>query len=141
MESLGPAMGQFLPLILIFGVFYFLLIRPQQKRVKEQKEMLSALSRGDRIVTNGGLMGTITKVVNDAELEVEFADGVKVRVLRSMIASTISGSKTTTTTPTTETTTSTTTSLKVVTPTKTTVKKPVAKTTAKKTTTKTAKKA
>ncbi|MBO6558956.1 MAG: preprotein translocase subunit YajC [Nisaea sp.] len=76
----------FLPLILIFVVFYFLLIRPQQKRVKEHKEMLSKVRRNDVIVTNGGLVGTVTKVIEDKdELLVEIAEGVKVRVVRSMI--------------------------------------------------------
>ena len=77
----------FLPLILIFVVFYFLLIRPQQKRVKEQKAMLTALRRGDRVVTGGGIIGTISKVVSDEEVVVELAEGVRVRVLRATIAS------------------------------------------------------
>ena len=77
----------FLPLVLIFIVFYFLLIRPQQKRVKEHKEMLSKVRRNDVIVTNGGLIGTVSKVIDDKdELQVEIADGVKVRVARGMIA-------------------------------------------------------
>ena len=84
-DSLG-AMGQFLPLILIFVVFYFLLIRPQQKKQKAHREMLSALHRGDRIVTAGGLVGTITKVNSDTELTVEISDGVRVRVLRGMVS-------------------------------------------------------
>ena len=79
-----------LPLVLIFGVFYFFLIRPQQKKSQEQKNLLSALRRGDRIVTNGGLIGTIHKVVNDQELQVEIAEGVRVRVVRSMVASLLS---------------------------------------------------
>ena len=79
-------MGQFLPLILIFVVFYFLLIRPQQKKAKAHREMLSALHRGDRIVTAGGLVGTITKVNSDTELTVEISDGVRVRVMRGMIS-------------------------------------------------------
>ncbi|GAB6053922.1 preprotein translocase subunit YajC [Magnetospira thiophila] len=74
------------PLVLIFVVFYFLLIRPQQKRAKEHKAMLEALRRGDKIVTNGGLIGTITKVVNDDEVMLEIAEGTKVRVMRAMIA-------------------------------------------------------
>lgn len=82
----GSALVTFLPLILIFAVFYFLLIRPQQKRMKQHKEMLAAMRRGDRIVTNGGLIGTITKVVDDNELQVEIAEGVRVRVARGMIA-------------------------------------------------------
>lgn len=80
------AMGQFLPLILIFVVFYFLLIRPQQKKQKAHREMLAALHRGDRIVTAGGLVGTITKVNSDTELTVEISDGVRVRVMRGMIS-------------------------------------------------------
>jgi len=77
----------FLPLVLIFVVFYFLLIRPQQKRVKEHKEMLSKVRRNDVVVTNGGLIGTVTKVIDDKdELLVEVAEGVKVRVARSMLS-------------------------------------------------------
>lgn len=79
-----------LPLVLIFGVFYFFLIRPQQKKVQEQKDLLSALRRGDRIVTNGGLIGTIHKVVNDQELQVEIAEGVRVRIARAMVSSILS---------------------------------------------------
>ena len=77
----------FAPLVLIFIVFYFLLIRPQQKRMKQHKEMLGAIRRGDRVVTNGGLIGLVTKVVNQDELILEIADNVRVRVLRSMISS------------------------------------------------------
>lgn len=76
-----------LPLVLIFAVFYFLLIRPQQKRAKEHREMLSAVRRGDKVVTGGGIMGTVTKVVNDDELAVEIAEGIKIRVQRSLLAS------------------------------------------------------
>lgn len=79
-----------LPLILIFAVFYFFLIRPQQKKAQQQKDLLSALRRGDRIITNGGLIGVIHKVVNDQELLVEIAEGVRVRVARSMVASLLS---------------------------------------------------
>ncbi|WP_425545005.1 preprotein translocase subunit YajC [Caenispirillum bisanense] len=75
----------FLPLILIFVVFYFLLIRPQQKRMKQHKELLANIRRGDRIVTNGGIIGQVTKV-QDGELQVEIAEGVKVKVLRDMVA-------------------------------------------------------
>ena len=80
------ALGSFLPLILIFVVFYFLLIRPQQKKQKAHREMLAALHRGDRIVTAGGLVGTITRVLSDTELTVEIAEGVKVRVMRGMVS-------------------------------------------------------
>lgn len=83
----GFEIMSFLPLILIFVVFYFLLIRPQQKRVKEQKAMLTALRRGDRVVTGGGLIGTISKIASDEEVVVEIAEGVRVRVLRATIAS------------------------------------------------------
>jgi preprotein translocase subunit YajC len=76
-----------MPIILVMVIFYFLLIRPQQKRAKQHKEMLSALKRGDKIVTNGGITGTIIKVVEDSEtIEVEIAKDVKVNVVRTMIA-------------------------------------------------------
>lgn len=80
------AMLQLLPIVLIFVVFYFLLIRPQQKKMKQHKEMLGALRRGDRIVTGGGIIGTITKVVDDNEVQVEIAEGVRVRVQRPAIS-------------------------------------------------------
>jgi len=80
----------FLPLILIFVVFYFLMIRPQQKRMKQHKEMLSQLRRGDRVVTAGGILGTISKVVDDKEVVVEIADDVRVRVLRATIQDIVS---------------------------------------------------
>ena len=88
-QGAGGGLGGFeslLPLILIFVVFYFLLIRPQQKKQKAHREMLAALRRGDRIVTAGGLVGQITKVVSDSELVVEIADGIKVRVMRAMVS-------------------------------------------------------
>lgn len=75
------------PLVLIFVVFYFLLIRPQQKRMKEHKAMLGALRRGDRVVTGGGIIGTVARVPNDEEVVVDIADGVRVRVLRGTISS------------------------------------------------------
>lgn len=79
-----------LPLVLIFAVFYFFLIRPQQKKAQEQKNLLSALRRGDRIVTSGGLIGVIHKVVSDQELQVEIAEGVRVRVARAMVSTVLS---------------------------------------------------
>jgi preprotein translocase subunit YajC len=82
----GGTFEALLPLVLIFAVFYFLLIRPQQKKMKQHKEMLGAMRRGDRVVTGGGIIGTITKVLNDNEVTVEIADGVKVRVQRSLIS-------------------------------------------------------
>ena len=81
------ALVQFLPLILIFVVFYFLLIRPQQKKQKEHRATLDALRRGDRVVTGGGILGTVSKVVSPDEVEVDLAPNVRVRVLRSTIAS------------------------------------------------------
>jgi preprotein translocase subunit YajC len=81
------ALVQFLPLVLIFVVFYFLLIRPQQKKQKDHRTMLDALRRGDRIVTGGGVLGTVSKVVSPEEVEVDIASGVRIRVLRSTIAS------------------------------------------------------
>ena len=80
------AFGQFLPLILIFGIMYFLLIRPQQQKVKQHKAMVEAVKRGDRIVTQGGLLGKVTKVKDDYEVEVELAEGIKVRVVKATIA-------------------------------------------------------
>ena len=80
----------FLPLILNFVVFYFLLIRPQQKKQKEHKAMLAAVRRGDKIVTAGGLIGTVAKVIGDDELSVEIAEGVKVKVARGMVSTVLS---------------------------------------------------
>lgn len=80
------AFAQFVPLILIFVIMWFLLIRPQQKKVKEHQAMIAALRRGDEVVTAGGLIGKITKVKDDAEVEVELSTGVKVRVVRPTIS-------------------------------------------------------
>jgi preprotein translocase subunit YajC len=80
------ALGSFIPLILIFAIMYFLLIRPQQKKLKEHQAMVAALRRGDQVVTQGGLIGKVSKVKDDQELELEIADGVKVRVVRNTIA-------------------------------------------------------
>jgi preprotein translocase subunit YajC len=84
---LGSA-SSFLPLVLIFGVFYFLLIRPQQQRQKEMKAMLTALKRGDRVVTGGGILGLVQKV-KDNEVEVEIAPNVRVTVLLDTITTVI----------------------------------------------------
>lgn len=80
------ALGQFLPLILIFAIMYFLLIRPQQKKVKEHQAMVDAVRRGDQVITQGGLIGKVVKVKDDGELEVELAENVKVRVVKATIA-------------------------------------------------------
>ncbi len=77
------------PLVLIFVVFYFLLIRPQQKKMKQHRDMLSAVRRGDRVVV-GGIIGSVAKVVSDTELSVEIADGVRVRVVRGAVTEVLS---------------------------------------------------
>ena len=77
---------QFAPLVLVFVIMYVLLFRPQQKRAAEHKTMINNVRRGDTIVSNGGIVGRVTKVIDDNELEAEIADGVRVRVVRSMLA-------------------------------------------------------
>ena len=84
------AFSQFIPLILIFAIMYFLLIRPQQRKLKDHKKMVESLRRGDMIVTQGGLIGKVTKVKEDNELEVELSEGVKVRVVQSTVAQVLS---------------------------------------------------
>ncbi len=86
----GSAIAQFLPLVLIFAIMYFLLIRPQQKKAKEHRGMVAALRRGDKVVTAGGIVGKVTKVMEGAEVEVEIATGVKVVVIKSTIAQVMS---------------------------------------------------
>src|SRR5262249_53570401 len=82
----GSMFGTLLPMLLIIPVFYFLLIRPEQRKQKEHKALISAVKRGDRVVTVGGILGTVTKVVDNNELQLEIADGVRIRVLRSSIS-------------------------------------------------------
>jgi preprotein translocase subunit YajC len=77
---------QLLPFVLIFVIMYFLILRPQQKRAKEHQELIKNLRRGDTVITSGGLMGKVTKVVDDEQIEVEIADGIRVRQVRSMIS-------------------------------------------------------
>ncbi|MFD1881453.1 preprotein translocase subunit YajC [Paracoccus pacificus] len=94
-QAAAPAGGaqmlaQFAPLILIFVIMYFLMIRPQQKRVREHRNMVEALRRGDTVVTQGGIIGKVSKVRDDGELEVEIADGIKVRIVRSTVSQVIS---------------------------------------------------
>jgi preprotein translocase subunit YajC len=76
---------QFAPFVLIFVVFYFFVIRPQQQKTRDHRSMLSALRRGDRVVTGGGIIGTVAKVVGDDEVLVDIAEGMRVRVVRSTI--------------------------------------------------------
>ena len=85
-DGAGSTMGMILPLLLMLPVFYFFLIRPQQQRAKQTKQMLEALRRGDRVVTNGGIIGTVAKVISDTEVAVDIAENVRVRVVRSMIS-------------------------------------------------------
>ena len=84
------AFAQFIPLVLIFAIMHFLLIRPQQKKLKAHQAMVGALRRGDLVVTAGGIRGKVTKVLDDADVEVEIADGVKVRVVKSTISHVVS---------------------------------------------------
>ncbi|MFN3937386.1 MAG: preprotein translocase subunit YajC [Gemmobacter sp.] len=86
----GSAFASFIPLVLIFAIMYFLLIRPQQKKIKEHKAMVEAIRRGDQVLTQGGIIGKVTKVKEDGELEVEIAEGVKVRVVRATVAQVLS---------------------------------------------------
>lgn len=81
----GSLFDMFLPLILVFAIIYFMILRPQQKRQKEHNNMIEALRRGDRVITQGGLVGKIAKV-HETEIDLEIADGVKVTVVKSMVA-------------------------------------------------------
>ena len=82
----GGMLMSLLPFALIFVIMYFLILRPQQRRVKQHQEMVKNVRRGDTVVTNGGLVGKVTKVVDDDQIEVEIADNVRVRQLRTMIS-------------------------------------------------------
>jgi|TARA_B100000809_G_C14631728_1_gene348825 preprotein translocase subunit YajC len=79
----GSGIGQFIPLILIFVIFYFFLIRPQQKKVKEHKLMVENLKRGDKVITNGGIVGSIERVIDNDKVEVLISENVKVEVVKS----------------------------------------------------------
>ena len=83
----GQGIAQFIPLILIFVIFYFFLIRPQQKRVKDHKAMVASLKRGDEIITSGGIIGTIDRVMEDDRIEVIIGENVKVQIIKSTITS------------------------------------------------------
>jgi preprotein translocase subunit YajC len=80
----------FMPIVVIFVIFYFLILRPQQKKAKEHMQTLSALRRGDRVATTGGIIGIISKIVNDQEIQLEVAENVKVRLLRASITDVLS---------------------------------------------------
>ena len=79
--------AQFIPLILIFVIFYFFLIRPQQKKVKDHKDMVSSLKRGDEVITGGGLVGKIEKVIGDDRVDVQISENITVQVVQSTIQS------------------------------------------------------
>ena len=81
----GSGFAQFIPLILIFVIFYFFLIRPQQKRVKDHKEMVKNLKRGDEVITSGGIIGKVDRVFEDDRIELNIAEGVNVQVIRNTI--------------------------------------------------------
>ena len=81
MDSAG--IGQFIPLILIFVIFYFFLIRPQQKKVKEHKAMVESLKRGDKVITSGGITGTVERLIDNDKVEVEIAENVKVEIVKA----------------------------------------------------------
>ena len=81
----GDMLTSLLPFALIFVIMYFLILRPQQKRVKAHQEMVKNVRRGDTVVTNGGLVGKVTKVVDDEQIEIEIGDGMRIRQMRSML--------------------------------------------------------
>ena len=83
----GQGIAPFIPLILIFVIFYFFLIRPQQKRVKDHKAMVAALKRGDEIITSGGIIGIVDRVMEDDRIEVTIGENTKVQIIRSTITS------------------------------------------------------
>ena len=80
---MDAGIGQFIPLILIFVIFYFFLIRPQQKKVKEHKAMVEGLKRGDKVITSGGITGTIERIIDNDKVEVEIAENVKVEIVKA----------------------------------------------------------
>ena len=79
----NSGIGQFIPLILIFVIFYFFLIRPQQKKVKEHKLMVENLKRGDKVITSGGIIGTVERIIDGDKAEISITDNVKVEVIKS----------------------------------------------------------
>ena len=83
----GQGISQFIPLILIFIIFYFFLIRPQQKRVKDHKTMVEGLKRGDEVITSGGIIGTVERVMEDDRIEVLIEENTKVQIIRSTVTS------------------------------------------------------
>ena len=86
--------AQFIPLILIFVIFYFLLIRPQQKRVAEHKLMITKLTSGDTVITAGGIVGKITRIIDDEKADLEIAENINVKIIKSTISQVLSKSET-----------------------------------------------
>jgi preprotein translocase subunit YajC len=88
-QGTGGSLGMtsfLVPMVLVFIIMYFMILRPQRQQQKRREEMLKAIRRGDTVITNGGIIGKVTKVVDESEVELQIADGVKVRALRSLIA-------------------------------------------------------
>ena len=90
----GSGFAQFIPLILIFVIFYFFLIRPQQKKVKEHKLMVSALKRGDEVITSGGIVGKIVRIIGDDRVEVSVSENVTVEIIQSTVQSLVNKAET-----------------------------------------------
>ena len=90
----GSGFAQFIPLILIFVIFYFFLIRPQQKKIKDHKAMVASLKRGDEVITSGGMIGRIDKVYDDDKIDLVISDNVTVKIIRSTIQNLLSNSNT-----------------------------------------------
>ena len=88
----GSGIGQFIPLILIFVIFYFFLIRPQQKKIKDHKLMVASLKRGDEVITSGGIVGKIERVLGDDKVDVSISENVTVQVVKSTIQSVLNKS-------------------------------------------------
>lgn len=84
-SSTSALAGSFIPLVLMIAIMYFLLIRPQQRKAKEHRAMVEALRRGDQIITSGGILGKVVRVMDDGIVEVEIAEGVKIRVVKTTI--------------------------------------------------------
>tara|TARA_B100000029_G_C17281945_1_gene853735 strand:- start:503 stop:787 length:285 start_codon:yes stop_codon:yes gene_type:complete len=90
----GSGFAQFIPLILIFVIFYFFLIRPQQKKIKEHKLMVTSLKRGDEVVTSGGIIGRVERVLDDDKVDISISENVKVQVVKSTIQSLLTKTQT-----------------------------------------------
>jgi len=90
MSGTGSGFAQFIPLILIFVIFYFFLIRPQQKRAKDHKAMVAALKRGDEVVTSGGIVGKVERILGEDKLDLLISENVTVRVVQSTIQNVLS---------------------------------------------------